>query len=74
MSDAVANFARAQYSSFVATPAGPELSKPEASEPEPDLVEKILNMDEEMFRRLFHMPKVTAEVLESKDREINELD
>jgi|HubBroStandDraft_2_1064218.scaffolds.fasta_scaffold168588_1 hypothetical protein len=79
MSAAVADFARAQYTSFVATPAGPELSKPELSkpelsEPESDLVEKILNMDEEVFRRLFNMPKVTEDVLQSEDREIDELD
>jgi hypothetical protein len=74
MSAAVAHFARAQYTSFVATPAGPELSKPELSEPESDLVEKILNMDEEVFRRLFNMPKVTEDVLQSEDREMHELD
>ena len=74
MSAAVADFARAQYTSFAATPAGPELSEPELSEPESDLVEKILNMDEEVLRRLFNMPKVTEDVLQSEDREIHELD
>ena len=74
MSAAVADFVRAQYTSFVATPTGPELSKPELSEPESDLVEKILNMVEEAFRRLFNMPKVTEDVLQSEDREIHELD
>jgi hypothetical protein len=73
MSAAVADFARAQYPSFGATPAGPELSEPEP-EPEPDWVEKILNMDEEMFRKLFDMPKVAEDVLESEAQEINKLD
>jgi hypothetical protein len=73
MSTAVADFARAQYASFGATPAGPELSEAEA-ESEADWGEKILNMDEKTFKKLFNMPKVTEDVLESEAQEINELD
>ena len=74
MSAAVANFMQAQYTSFVTTLAGLELSKPGLSEPEPDLVKKILNMDEEVFGRLFNMLKVTVDILQSEDWEIHELD
>jgi hypothetical protein len=40
-----------------------------------DPVEKILNMDEETFRRLFNIPKVQKVDLQgSGDEEINEVD
>ena len=47
--------------------AGPELPKTK-----PDPVEAILNMDEETFRMLFHMPKVDLQ--RSGDQEMNEVD
>lgn len=50
----------------------PELPKFKLPETKPDPVEKILNMDEETFRKLFNMPKVKSQG--SGDQEINEVD
>jgi hypothetical protein len=47
--------------------AGPELPKLKLSETKPDPMEKILNMDEETFRKLFNIPKV--ELQRSGDQE-----
>jgi hypothetical protein len=55
----------------------PELQKLKLPETKPDTVEKILNMDEETFRRLFNMQKVDLQGSGdkgSRDQEINEVD
>jgi len=54
--------------------AGPELPKLKMPETKPEPVEQILNMDEETFRRLFNMPKVTEADLQREDKEIYEID
>jgi hypothetical protein len=71
--------AAAVASSFVQTEraifdAGPELPKLKLPEtkPDPGPMEKILNMDEETFRRLFNIQKV--ELQRSGDQEMNEVD
>lgn len=50
----------------------PEFPKLKLPDTKSDPVEKILNMDEETFRRLFNIPK--AESQGSGDQEINEVD
>ena len=52
--------------------AGPELPKIKLPEPKPDLVERILDMDEETFRRVFKIPKVNEADLQ--DKGIDEMD
>jgi hypothetical protein len=56
-----------------------EFSTPKFPETKPDLVERILNMDEETFRRIFNIQKV--EKVDKKvdlqglgDQEIDEVD
>jgi hypothetical protein len=51
--------------------AGPEIPKSILPEPKHDLVEKILDMDDETFRKLF-MQKVDLQ--RSEDHEMNDLD
>jgi hypothetical protein len=61
-------------SDFVNIPAfdgGPGLPKLKNPETEPDPIDKILNMDEETFRKLFNMPKLKQTY---EDQEINEVD
>ena len=44
-------------------------------EEKPDPVERILNMDEETFRRLFHISKLTeADLLKTEDQDIDDMD
>ena len=45
----------------------PELLNLKFPEMETDSVEKILNMDEETFRKLFNIPKVEMEIGRSGD-------
>jgi hypothetical protein len=49
-------------------PALPKLKNPEAK---PDPIEKIINMDEETFRKLFNMPKLKHT---DEDQGVNEVD
>jgi hypothetical protein len=49
----------------------PGLPKLKFPEPKPDPVERILNMDEETFRRLINMPKIQKVDLQRQgDQEI----
>jgi hypothetical protein len=48
----VSNFVQTEHVAIY--DAGPELPKFKLSESKPDPVEKILNMDEDTFRRLFY--------------------
>ena len=50
----------------------PEFPKLKIPEPKSDPVEKILDMDEKTFRRLFNIPK--ADLQGSGDQEINKVD
>ncbi|KAF8809394.1 hypothetical protein BYT27DRAFT_7254532 [Phlegmacium glaucopus] len=55
--------------------ADPELLKLKLADMEVDLLEVILNMDEETFRRLFNMPKLTeADLQRSEAEEMDEID
>ena len=52
-----------------------DFSEPKSPETKPDRVERILNMDEETFRRLFNIQKVEKVDLQgSGDQEIDEVD
>jgi len=72
------NSAAAAVSDFIDTEhaifdAGPELPKLKLPETKPDPVERILNMDEETFRKLFNMQKVEVDLQRSGDEEMNDL-
>jgi len=70
---AVSDFVKMQHATIF--DAGPELPKLKLPETKPDLVEMILNMDEETFRRLFNMQKVTeADLQRSGDQKMNDMD
>lgn len=55
--------------------ANPELPKLKLPETEREKMEMVLDMDEEIFRRVFNMPKVTgADLQRSGTQEENEMD
>ena len=72
MAAAVSDFAQKQHiDMFAADPGLPELKLPET---EPELVEKILDMDEATFRKIFKKPKPTADLQREGAQETNDMD
>ena len=69
----VSDFARKQHNAIFA--AGPELPKLKMPEEKCNPVERILNIDEETFRKLFDMTKLTkADLPITEDQEIDRMD
>ncbi|KAF8814865.1 WD40 repeat-like protein [Phlegmacium glaucopus] len=73
MAATVSDFVQTQHTALFV--ADPKLPKLKLADMEADPLEAILNMDEETFRRLFNMPKLTeADLQRSEAEEMDEID